>query len=170
MTLATRRAAVVLSLLCLAFVTPTAASGVEAAAPKSIAAMDSVVNDSIPLAGNVVYVDFWASWCVPCRESFPWMRKIEEKYRSRGFRIVTVNVDKDPAAGRKFLEQMKSPLPVVFDSKGVLARQYALEVMPSSFIYGRDGTLRSRHEGFYRKDCASIESMINTLLEEKQKK
>jgi thiol-disulfide isomerase/thioredoxin len=142
----------------------------DAPVPQTIAAIQSAAGDSLALSGSVVYVDFWASWCVPCRESFPWMKTLRERYGKSGLQIVTVNVDKDPAAARAFLEKMGILLPVVYDQKGALARQYRLEVMPTSFIYGRDGTLRSRDEGFHPKDTARREALIATLLEEKQKK
>jgi thiol-disulfide isomerase/thioredoxin len=120
------------------------------------------------LKGKVVWVDFWASWCVPCRESFPWMNTLLEKYRERGLRIVTVNLDKKPAAGRKFMKDMNAAFPVVFDSTGALAKHYRLEVMPTSFLYGRDGKLRRREEGFHMDDHAiSVEDMIESMLKEK---
>jgi thiol-disulfide isomerase/thioredoxin len=167
MILTSRGAAVPLALHGLVLVALAAAPAARAAPPRSIAVLDSVVNDSIPLVGNVVYVDFWASWCVPCRDSFPWMQELRKRYGARGLQVVTVNVDRDPAAGRKFLAQMKSTLPVVFDPGGALAGRYGLEAMPSSFIYGRDGALKRQTAGFHRKECASIESAIDTLLGEK---
>jgi thiol-disulfide isomerase/thioredoxin len=157
-------APVLFAILLLNLVPPPARAG---DAPETIAAMDSVAADSIPLAGNVVYVDFWASWCVPCRESFPWMKALLDKYHARGLRVITVNLDRKPDAGKKFLKELNSPLPVVFDSKGSLAKRYHLAAMPTSFVYGRDGKLRTRHEGFRSEDSAALETLINTLLEEK---
>ena len=139
-------------------------------APGTIAVMDSVAADSIPLTGSVVYVDFWASWCVPCRESFPWMKAMLDKYQARGLRVITVNLDRKPEAGKKFLQDLKSPLPVVFDAKGSLAKRYHLTAMPTSFVYGRDGKLRTRHEGYRSQDSAALEALVNTLLEEKATK
>jgi cytochrome c biogenesis protein CcmG/thiol:disulfide interchange protein DsbE len=139
-------------------------------APQSIAVLDSVTSDSLVASGHVVYLDFWASWCIPCRESFPWMNALLDKYRDKGLQVITVNLDKDPAAARKFMKAMNSTLPVVFDSAGSLAKLYNLEVMPTSFVYGRDGRLRTRHAGFHPKDEGSLESLIVTCLEEKPAK
>ena len=72
----------------------------------------------------------------------------------------------EPSAGRKFIEEMKSPLPVVYDSTGIMARRYNVEAMPTSFIYGRDGKLQMRHQGFLVKDTASLDSIIQTYLKE----
>ena len=127
----------------------------------------AVADSSLALRGKVVYVDFWASWCVPCRESFPWMRGMLDRYRSRGLRVVTVNLDSKSEAARKFMREMKSTLPVMFDSTGALAKMYKLEVMPTSFVYGRDGKLRQRTEGFHEDHALEIESMIESLLDEK---
>jgi thiol-disulfide isomerase/thioredoxin len=157
-------AALVLFALLLLNVVSTPA---RAGAPETIAVMDSVAADSIPLTGNVVYVDFWASWCVPCRDSFPWMKALQDKYRARGLRVITVNLDRNTDAGKKFIKELNSPLPVVFDCKGSLAKRYHLAAMPTSFVYGRDGKLRTRHEGFRSEDRAALETLINTLLEEK---
>jgi thiol-disulfide isomerase/thioredoxin len=150
----------------LVFMTPVSLFA-DTGAPDSIAALASVVDDSIPLAGHVVYLDFWASWCIPCRSSFPWMASMRARYHEQGLQVVTINLDKDPAAARKFLAEMKSPLPVIYDSKGTLATKFKLEVMPTSFVFGRDGKLRSRHEGFHADDSDSVESTIVDLLKEK---
>jgi cytochrome c biogenesis protein CcmG/thiol:disulfide interchange protein DsbE len=135
--------------------------------PDSIATLASALGDSIPLDGRVVYVDFWASWCMPCRGSFPWMESLQKKYGERGLQVVTINVDADPAAGAKFVHEMKSSLPVIHDPKGTIAQRYKLEVMPTSFVYGRDGKLQFRHEGFRPKESAALESKIAALLQEK---
>jgi thiol-disulfide isomerase/thioredoxin len=142
----------------------------DAPVPATIATIQSAVGDSVALAGKVVYVDFWASWCVPCRESFPWMQSLRDRFGARGLQVVTVNVDKSPEAAKAFIEKMNVALPVVMDAKGTLAKQYRLEVMPTSFIYGRDGTLKARHEGFHPDDTGDREALINTLLQEAAKK
>jgi thiol-disulfide isomerase/thioredoxin len=139
-----------------------------AVSPDSIASLVSAVGDSISLSGRVVYLDFWASWCAPCRSSFPWMKSLQAKYGKQGLQVVTIDVDTDPAAGRKFLSEMQASLPVINDPKGKVAKQYQLAAMPTSFIYGRDGKLRFRHEGFNPKESAALEAKIASLLQEKR--
>jgi thiol-disulfide isomerase/thioredoxin len=117
--------------------------------------------------GKVVYLDFWASWCVPCKKSFPWMMDLVQRHADDGLVILTVNVDADHQAADAFIEQMKSTLPVIYDPKGKLAKAYDLEVMPSSFVYGRDGTLRSSHLGFRVEDAEKLEAELLKLLSEK---
>ena len=138
--------------------------------PNSIAVLDSLTGDSTIVEGNVVYVDFWASWCVPCRASFPWMAELLGKYGDKGFQVVTINLDKDAAAAQKFLRDTKASLPVVYDPEGKLAKLYDLQAMPTSFLYARDGSLRLRKEGFNPKETESVEQTIRTLLEEKVSK
>jgi thiol-disulfide isomerase/thioredoxin len=158
-------------LLSMLFCTAPASSVADTPVPsESIATLAAVAGDSIPLEGRVVYLDFWASWCGPCRSSFPWMQALLAKYHDRGLEIVTVNLDRDPAAGRKFLRDMQCSLPVLFDPKGSLAKQYGLEAMPTAFVYRRDGKLGSRHEGFHPKESAALESLIATLLQEEAPK
>jgi thiol-disulfide isomerase/thioredoxin len=135
----------------------------------SIATIDSVLTDSTVLAGQVVYVDFWASWCVPCRKSFPWMEDEHKKYASQGFEVVTIDLDKSKAASTDFRDKMNVSLPVVYDSVGTLAKRFGVDVMPSSFIYARDGKVREQHRGYKPEDAPALDSLIRTLLEEKTK-
>jgi thiol-disulfide isomerase/thioredoxin len=137
--------------------------------PQSIAMIDSVAVDSILGKDKVTYVDFWASWCPPCRKSFPWMKTLQDRYRDKGLQVVTINVDKDPAKARKFLQELNSPLPVIFDSTGSLAKAYDLEALPSSFLYARDGTFRIQHEGFSPLDTLLLDSLINSFVSEGKK-
>ncbi len=138
----------------------------ESRSPSTIAVVDSALTDSTVLAGKVVYVDFWASWCVPCRKSYPWMNELAAKYHDRGLEIVTINVDKDRKAADKFLADLKASLPVIYDPKGELAKFYELKVMPTSFVYGRGGKLEERHEGFQPADGPGLDSLIAVLLKE----
>ena len=134
--------------------------------PETIKSIQATLPDSVSLDGKVVYVDFWASWCVPCRSSFPWMQDIHERFRDRGLVIVAVDVDKDSKAAQKFLKDNGADFPVIFDPKGELAEQYGLEVMPSSFIYDRSGRLVTQHQGFARDETDGLERTLAKLLNE----
>jgi thiol-disulfide isomerase/thioredoxin len=158
---------VLTALLAPLLLSATALDARAASTAASLAVVDSVTGDSTLAPGSVVYVDFWASWCAPCRTSLPWMKALVERYAARGFQLVTVNLDRDPATAREFLDAIDVALPVVFDPEGTLARLYRLEDMPTSFLYGRDGSLRSRYRGFRTGDRAQIESAIRACLDER---
>jgi len=154
-------------LLLMVVVSPRSEAGT---VPPSIDKLASASDDVKIDAGKVVYVDFWASWCVPCRQSFPWMSELMKKYGDKGLQIIAINVDKDRKAADKFLKDNKAGFPILYDPAGNLAKLYNLEVMPSSFLYGRDGKLKSQKQGFNAKETESVEALIRELLEEKPKK
>jgi len=116
------------------------------------------------LRGKVVYVDFWASWCVPCRESFPWMASMSEKYRSQGLTVVAINLDKNRDAADAFLEKFTSPFTVAFDPAGRTAERFNVQAMPSSFLISRDGVIAWTHEGFEPSQSKDIEERIQEEL------
>jgi cytochrome c biogenesis protein CcmG/thiol:disulfide interchange protein DsbE len=118
------------------------------------------------LRGKVVLVDFWASWCAPCRESLPVLEKLSKSYASKGLVIVGVNIDKTPELAREFLTKNKLQLSfaVVNDKKHEVAERYAPPTMPSSYVVGRDGQVVSVHAGFRASDEAKLESEIKSLL------
>lgn len=118
--------------------------------------------------GQVVYLDFWASWCVPCRLSFPWMNGLQREYAGKGLTIVAVNVDHDAAAAQQFLNQVPASFKIVYDPSGKIARNYALRGMPTSFLIGRDGAVRFQHDGFSREREGEYLAHINTLIGEKK--
>lgn len=134
--------------------------------PDSTDVIQAFLPDSLSLNDKVVYVDFWASWCVPCRHSLPLIQTWYDKYHERGLEVVAVNVDKDHAAALKFLENNQVSYPIVFDSTGALAKLYGLEVMPTSFVYGRDGRLESEKYGFRLEEADSLTAAIVRLLSE----
>lgn len=136
---------------------------------ESYAPIQAKLPDST-LSGKVVYVDFWASWCVPCRQSFPWMEQMHKKYHDSGLEVVAVNLDRQPQAADKFLKDIPASFKIVYDSTGTLAKQYQLETMPTSLLYGRDGKLISRHIGFQSEDASELELEIKGLLGKKVSK
>jgi cytochrome c biogenesis protein CcmG/thiol:disulfide interchange protein DsbE len=116
------------------------------------------------LKGKVVYLDFWASWCVPCVKSFPWMHDIKQSYADKGFEILAVNLDKDRKLADEFLRQMEVNFMVAFDEDGKSAADYKLKGMPSSYLIGRDGKVYASHIGFREKDKEELEQAIEQLL------
>jgi cytochrome c biogenesis protein CcmG/thiol:disulfide interchange protein DsbE len=116
------------------------------------------------LRGKVVYLDFWASWCVPCKKSFPWMRDMKRRYADQGFEILAVNLDKDRKLADEFLKEMDVNFKVAFDESGKSASEYKLRGMPSSYLIGRDGKVHASHIGFRDKDKEQLEQAIKSLL------
>ncbi len=116
-------------------------------------------------AGKVVVLDFWASWCVPCRRSFPWLNAMHEKYSGQGLVIVGVNLDMEQSDAAKFLEEYPAEFAIVYDENKALARQYDVVAMPSSYIIGRDGQIAARHMGFKVKQQDDYEALIVKALQ-----
>lgn len=119
------------------------------------------------LRGKVVLVDFWASWCGPCKEELPLLDKLQRKYAQRGLAVIGVNVDDGEAIAKEFLQNRKLNLsfPVVNDRKHDVAARYAPGTMPSSFVVDREGRVRHVHSGFRSGDAAKLESVIQGLLD-----
>lgn len=114
--------------------------------------------------GKVVYVDFWASWCGPCRESFPWMKKMQQQYGKDGLVIIAINVDQDKKLAEKFLSEFKPEFNVLFDKDGKLAEDFKVSSMPSSYVLDREGKPRFKHKGFHLDKQSQYETELNSLL------
>jgi len=114
--------------------------------------------------GEVVVVDFWASWCKPCRQELPWLAAMQAKHGKAGLTVLTVNLDRDRADADKLLASLGVNLPVVHDPDGKIAEAHRLEGMPTSLIYGRDGKLRATRVGFVPEDEAKFEALLMDLL------
>ena len=130
------------------------------------AARASATFDVGQYAGKVVVVDFWASWCVPCRRSFPWLNAMHDKYAGQGLVIVGVNLDMEQHDAAKFLEEYPAEFAIVYDENKELARQYGVVAMPSSFVIGRDGRITAKHMGFKVKQQDDYEALIVEALRE----
>jgi thiol-disulfide isomerase/thioredoxin len=118
-------------------------------------------------AGKVVYLDFWASWCAPCRTSFPLLNKMYEKLKAQGFEVVAVNLDEDKANAEKFLKEFPVSFTVLRDAKGEWADQFVVESMPTSFIIDRQGIVQTIHNGFTSDDIKELEAKVMALLAKK---
>lgn len=114
--------------------------------------------------GKVVVVDFWASWCVPCRRSFPWMNEMQQKYAGNGLVIIGVNLDRNIEDAKAFLSAYPANFTVSYDPDAEIAKKYGVEAMPSSLIFGRDGELVTRHSGFKVKSQDEYETVIRSAL------
>ncbi|MBI3229405.1 MAG: TlpA family protein disulfide reductase [Burkholderiales bacterium] len=97
--------------------------------------------------GKVVYLDFWASWCAPCKRSFPWMNQLQQRYGANGLQVLTINVDAKQDDATSFLQSTPADFLVAYDAKGDSAKAYAIKGMPSSFVIGKDGKVLHQHAG-----------------------
>lgn len=113
--------------------------------------------------GKVVYVDFWASWCVPCRASFPFMQKIATQH-SDNLVVVAINLDKERSDAEAFLEEFKTDFDIIYDAPGALAKEFELKGMPTSYLFNRSGELIGSHIGFKLKDVEKLEQAIATAI------
>ena len=116
--------------------------------------------------GKVVYLDFWASWCKPCRKSFPWMNHIQQKYGDQGLVVLAINLDKEPDLAAAFLRQLPADFTIAYDPQGTVAQQYKLPGMPTSYLIDKQGQLRVAHKGFFEAQADKYESEISALLNE----
>lgn len=114
--------------------------------------------------GNVVYLDFWASWCVPCRKSFPWLNEMQARYGKAGLKIIAINLDEDKKLAEQFLHKIPAKFTIGYDPEGKSASTYGLKGMPSSYLIDRKGNLLSSHVGFRRDDKAELENRIRQAL------
>lgn len=114
--------------------------------------------------GKVVVLDFWASWCVPCRRSFPWLDSMQAKYENDGLVVIGINEDSDSGAAAAFLEEFPVRFRIVGDAGGRLATRYDLMAMPSSYVFDRDGEYVVHHLGFKTASLDDYEHLLRKTL------
>jgi len=116
--------------------------------------------------GKVVYLDFWASWCGPCKLSFPYMEDLKNRFGDQGLVIVADDLDQDRANAEAFLDRHGDDIHVLFDQKGILASRFKVSEMPTTVLIDRNGKVRYVHKGFFRKKEREYTSHVLELLNE----
>ena len=117
------------------------------------------------LKGKVVLLDFWASWCEPCKASFPVMEQLQKKYAAEGLVVVAINVDENRADMEGFLKKNTGTFAVLRDAKQALVNTAGISTMPSSFLIDREGRVRFVHSGFHGEEThKKYEQEIESLL------
>ena len=114
--------------------------------------------------GRVLYLDFWASWCAPCQQSFPWMQAMKDAYGAQGLSVVAMNLDQHRPDAERFLARFHPNFDVRFDPQGEAAERFKIQGMPTSVIIDRRGVVRFTHIGFRPVDRAIYESELRELL------
>lgn len=156
------RAAIVAA--CLA---ASGAQAIEAGNALPLASVPSADSGAVTLVdgkARATYIDFWASWCGPCRRSFPWMNHLQQKFGAQGLRIVAINVDSKRSDANDFLAQVPAKFELAYDARGDVARRFGVETMPSSVLVGGDGKVIAVHQGFRDEDEAALEARIAAAL------
>jgi cytochrome c biogenesis protein CcmG, thiol:disulfide interchange protein DsbE len=156
--------------LAASLILPTLAIAVDAGKAAPDFQLPSLKQGTVKLShykGKVVYLDFWASWCGPCKKTFPWLNDLQKKYGKDGFEVVGVNVDANKADADTFLAMTPAEFTIVLDPDGKVANSYELQGMPSSYIIDRTGKVHLAHRGFKEGEAAELESKIKQLLQAK---
>jgi len=163
----TIRIASLLSVALLAAGPCASARAAAAAAPDfALPARDGSTVKLSELKGQVVMVNFWATWCGPCRQEMPLLAQLQAKYEPLGFTILGVNVEPDSAAAVNWLKGLAVDFPILFDRKNAVASSFGVEGMPSSVFIDRAGNVRYVHRGYKPGDESKYADMIRSLAKE----
>ena len=118
------------------------------------------------LRGQVVYVDFWASWCVPCRISMPALEALYKQHGAKGFVVVGVNKDVSNADAQRMLAKVQVTFPLVTDAGDAAARGFDVKTMPSGYLIDRKGVVRKVHRGFSEETARELREEVAALMKE----
>jgi peroxiredoxin len=155
------------ALVTLAVFNVQAGSEMNAPAPNFTLKSNSGKNLKLSeLRGQVVLLNFWASWCGPCRTEMPLLVKIHDKYKGMGFTVLGVNVEEDSTPAISIIKKTKIGFPVLFDNTNSVSKLYNVSAMPSTVIIDRDGNMRYLHEGYKPGDEEKYKEWIKKLLQE----
>jgi len=118
------------------------------------------------LTGNVVLLNFWASWCGPCRQEMPLLNAIHKKYEPLGFTVLGVNVEEQVSNARLFIDERPVDFPILLDSNNKVSKLFNVIAMPTTVVIDRDGNMRFLHQGYQSGDEAEYRKMVKKLVRE----
>jgi thiol-disulfide isomerase/thioredoxin len=116
------------------------------------------------LRGKVVFIDFWASWCEPCKKEMPILERLYQRYKGKGVELIAINIDKDRANAARFLSGVRTSFPTLLDPSSGVAGQYDPPKMPSSYVVDKRGLIRYVNSGFEPGDEAKFARELDDLL------
>ena len=156
-----------LAAILLLFASTVLAGTAQAPAPDFTLKSNSGANIRLSeLRGEVVLINFWASWCGPCRQEMPILSELHDKYKAMGFTVLGVNVEENSSAARKLLKDLPVSFPVLFDNDSSVSRQYDVAAMPSTVLIDRDGNMRYLHKGYKPGLENSYIEQVRSLIRE----
>ena len=156
-------------LLIASFLMATAVEATQISGPAHDFTLKSYSGKNLKLSeyrGNVVLINFWASWCGPCRQEMPLLEKLHQQYSPYGFTILGVNVEEDSTAAKKLLKDIKVTFPILFDSRNSVSKAYNVMAMPTTVMIDRDGNMRYLHKGYKPGDEANYKKWTKQLIRE----
>jgi thiol-disulfide isomerase/thioredoxin len=121
--------------------------------------------DLTAFRGQVLYVDFWASWCVPCRKTFPFMNALHEDLADAGLHILAISLDDNREDAQGFLDKFPADFQVALDSTSTCPVAFQVLGMPSSYVVGRDGGILHTHMGFQESDADELRALVSEALQ-----
>jgi thiol-disulfide isomerase/thioredoxin len=114
--------------------------------------------------GKTVWIDLWASWCGPCKQSFPWLNAMQDKYGALGLQVLAINLDAKAADAQNFLADHPARFALAFDPSGATPRSFQIKGMPTGVLIGADGRVLAIHNGFRESEKAELEQQIRNAL------
>jgi peroxiredoxin len=162
----TRRTVLAAALAGAALQTPAALAPAMPAPDFTLRGSDGSNLRLAELRGRVVMVNFWATWCGPCKVEMPHLSRIYEKYRSTGFVLLGINIDEDPKQAMALATRLNVRFPVLFDTDKAVSRRYALDSMPGTVLIDRDGRVRHVHRGYRDGVEETYERQVRELVKE----
>lgn len=155
------------AVLITAFAMPALAVTVQDAAPDFT--LKSLQGSNLRLEeyrGQVVLINFWASWCGPCRQEMPLLDRLHQRYEDTGFAVIGVNVEGEEGPARDLIAKIPVSFPVLIDEGQHVSELYDLEAMPSTVVVDRDGVVRYIHHGYKPGDEAKYVEVVKELIRE----
>ena len=116
--------------------------------------------------GQVVLLNFWASWCGPCRQEMPALDKLHKRYSKLGFTVLGVNVEEDSAQAKRMLKEVRVSFPILFDTQNTASKLYQVAAMPTTVIIDRDGNMRYLHKGYKPGEESVYKKWVKKLIRE----
>lgn len=161
-----RRALIAAALAALSTAAPAVSPAAPPAPDFTLRALSGANLRLAEQRGQVVMVNFWATWCGPCRQELPHLNRLYEKYRGSGFTLLGINVDDDTYKAADLATKLAVKFPVLFDTDKRVSRAYDLSAMPATVLIDRDGRVRYRHRGYRRGAEDTYEQQVRELLKE----